>query len=247
VALSGDALDPVGGSGVPDDAQALPVPASATAVDVPIVVANTLWTAADPAAYAPGAKGINEGIEHLRELEASGIMRRDNGRWAVALEVVPTKADLILDLIRANSLWPLLSGLACCAIEMMSTATSRNDIDRWGMFPFRASPRQSDVLIVAGTLTTKMAEPLVRLWEEMPEPKWCVAMGDCTCSGGRYKRSYSTVQGIDRVLPVDVYIPGCPPRPEGLIYGMMKLQKLVVDRRGKWPDRPVGPTVPTGV
>ena len=125
----------------------------------------------------------------------------------------------MLDLIRANSLWPLLSGLACCAIEMMSAATSKNDMDRWGMFPFRASPRQADVLIVAGTLTTKMAGPLVRLWEQMPEPKWCVAMGDCTCSGGRYKRSYSTVQGIDRVMPVDVYVPGCPPRPEGLIYG----------------------------
>ena len=139
-----------------------------------------------------------------------------------------------------NSLWPLLSGLACCAIEMMSAATSKNDMDRWGMFPFRASPRQADVLIVAGTLTTKMAGPLVRLWEQMPEPKWCVAMGDCTCSGGRYKRSYSTIEGIDRVMPVDVYVPGCPPRPEGLIYGMMKLQQLVKDRRGavaRAPDR----------
>jgi NADH-quinone oxidoreductase subunit B len=130
---------------------------------------------------------------------------------------------------------------------MMSGATSKNDMDRWGMFPFRASPRQADVLIVAGTLTTKMAEPLVRLWAEMPEPKWCVAMGDCTCSGGRYKRSYSTVQGIDRVLPVDVYVPGCPPRPEGLIYGMMKLQQLVKKRRGHWPERAIGPTVPDEV
>uniref|UniRef100_UPI00404B7CA4 NADH-quinone oxidoreductase subunit B n=1 Tax=Candidatus Limnocylindrus sp. TaxID=2802978 RepID=UPI00404B7CA4 len=160
---------------------------------------------------------------------------------------MPTKADVVLDLIRANSLWPLLSGLACCAIEMMSTATPKNDIDRWGMFPFRASPRQGDVLIVAGTLTTKMAEPLIRLWEQMPEPKWVVAMGDCTCSGGRYKRSYSVVQGIDRVMPVDVYIPGCPPRPEGLIYGMMKLQQLVKDRRGHWPERAIGPTVPKGI
>ena len=91
-----------------------------------------------------------------------------------------------------------------------------------------------------------MAGPLVRLWEQMPEPKWCVAMGDCTCSGGRYKRSYSTVEGIDRVMPVDVYIPGCPPRPEGLIYGMMKLQQLVKDRRGHWPERAIGPTVPAG-
>jgi len=159
----------------------------------------------------------------------------------------PLRADYVLDLIRANSLWPLLSGLACCAIEMMSAATSKNDMDRWGMFPFRASPRQADVLIVAGTLTTKMAGPLVRIWEQMPEPKWCVAMGDCTCSGGRYKRSYSTVEGIDRVMPVDVYVPGCPPRPEGLIYGMMKLQQLVKDRRGHWPDRAIGPTVPEQV
>ena len=105
----------------------------------------------------------------------------------------------MLDLIRLNSLWPLLSGLACCAMEMMSAATSRTTWTASGMFPFRASPRQADVLIVAGTLTTKMAGPLVRLWEQMPEPKWCVAMGDCTCSGGRYKRSYATVEGIDRV------------------------------------------------
>jgi len=123
------------------------------------------------------------------------------------LEVIPTRADIVLDLIRANSLWPLLSGLSCCAI---------------------------DVLIVAGTLTTKMAGPLVRLWEQMPEPKWCVAMGTCTTSGGRFKRSYSVVQGVDRVMPVDVYVPGCPPRPEGLIYGMMKLQELVKQRRGEW-------------
>jgi NADH-quinone oxidoreductase subunit B len=92
-----------------------------------------------------------------------------------------------------------------------------------------------------------MAGPLVRLWEQMPEPKWCVAMGDCTCSGGRYKRSYSTIEGIDRVMPVDVYVPGCPPRPEGLIYGMMRLQQLVKAQRGKWDEKPIGPTVPEGV
>ena len=136
-----------------------------------------------------------------------------------------------------NSLWPLLSGLACCAIEMMSAATSKQRHGPLGHVPVPRLPRQADVLIVAGTLTTKMAGPLVRLWEQMPEPKWCVAMGDCTCSGGRYKRSYSTVEGIDRVMPVDVYVPGCPPRPEGLIYGMMKLQQLIKDRRGHWPER----------
>ena len=210
----------------------------------PIVVRNDLWQSSDPLAYIAGSQND---ITHLAEVEASGAGRRDNARWGGALEVIPTKADYVLDLVRANSLWPLLSGLACCAIEMMSAATSVNDMDRWGMFPFRASPRQADVLIVAGTCTTKMAGPLVRLWEQMPEPMWCVAMGDCTCSGGRYKRSYSTVEGIDRVMPVDVYIPGCPPRPEGLIYGMMKLQQVVKDRRGHWPERAVGPTVPEGI
>ena len=167
-------------------------------------------------------------------LRQFGMEEHPQGGFHGLLEVIPTKADYILDLIRANSLWPLLSGLSCCAIEMMSTATSVNDIDRFGMFPFRASPRQADVLIVAGTLTTKMAGPLVRLWEQMPEPKWCVAMGTCTTSGGRFKRSYSVVQGVDRVMPVDVYVPGCPPRPEGLIYGMMKLHELVTQRRGQW-------------
>jgi NADH-quinone oxidoreductase subunit B len=168
-------------------------------------------------------------------LRQFGMEEHPKGGFHGLLEVIPTKADYVLDLIRANSLWPLLSGLSCCAIEMMSTATSKNDIDRFGMFPFRASPRQADVLIVAGTLTTKMAGPLVRLWEQMPEPKWCVAMGTCTTSGGRFKRSYSVVQGVDRVMPVDVYVPGCPPRPEGLIYGLLKLQELVKQRRGQWP------------
>jgi len=209
----------------------------------PIVVPNTLWTSTRPEAYGGGLATEDT---HLRGLVGSPLVTRDDARWG-ALEVIPTKADLILDLIRMNSLWPLLSGLACCAFEMMSAATSKNDMDRWGMFPFRASPRQADVLIVAGTLTTKMAGPLIRLWEQMPEPKWCVAMGDCTCSGGRYKRSYSTIEGIDRVMPVDVYVPGCPPRPEGLIYGMLKLGQLVKDRRGEWPDRPIGPSVPEDV
>jgi NADH-quinone oxidoreductase subunit B len=215
--------------------------ATTTAVAEPIIVENTLWTSPNPQAYGGG---IPSQITHLRDVEHGD--KSDNARWT-ALDIIPTKADYVLDLIRMNSLWPLLSGLACCAIEMMSAATSKNDMDRFNMFPFRASPRQADVLIVAGTLTTKMAGPLLRLWEQMPEPKWCVAMGDCTCSGGRYKRSYATVEGIDRIMPVDVYVPGCPPRPEGLIYGMMKLQQLIRERRGHWPERVVGPTVPAGV
>jgi NADH-quinone oxidoreductase subunit B len=245
----GTGSDPARAGALPPRASGrdLPVPATTSADDVaePIVVPNSLWTPADPAAYG-GAPLEETPALALKHYDESGQGRRDDARWA-ALDFIPTKADYILDLIRMNSLWPLLSGLACCAIEMMSTATSRHDIERWGMFPFRASPRQADVLIVAGTLTTKMAEPLVRLYEEMPEPKWVVAMGDCTCSGGRYKRSYSTIQGIDRVLPTDVYVPGCPPRPEGLIYGMMKLQQLVKERRGRWPERSIGPTVPDGI
>ncbi len=243
MALKGDRpgadLPAPGAAGAPSSAVAL---AGERDLIVPIVVPNTLWESPTTAAYG----GQPVGDTHLREFGATELGRHDDARWG-ALEVIPTKADIVLDLIRANSLWPLLSGLACCAIEMMSAATSKNDMDRWGMFPFRASPRQADVLIVAGTLTTKMAGPLIRLWEQMPEPKWCVAMGDCTCSGGRYKRSYSTIQGIDRVLPVDVYVPGCPPRPEGLIYGMMRLQQLVLERRGHWPERAIGPTVPDGI
>src|SRR5439155_841102 len=142
------------------------------------VVFRELPAPADPNAYEGGRPAE---VTHVAEFGATQAGRRDDARWSGVLEVIPTKADYVLDLLRANSLWPLLSGLACCAIEMMSYATSKNDIDRWGAFPFRASPRQADVLIVAGTLTTKMAGPLLRLWEQMPEPKWCVAMGDCTC------------------------------------------------------------------
>ena len=235
--------EPRGGKAAPAAAEAAEsrlAPLAPGELAAPIVVPNTLWQATNPLAYDGGRPTE---ITHLREFGQTEAGRRDDLRWG-ALQIVPTRADYILDLIRANSLWPLLSGLACCAFEMMSGATSKFDMDRWGMFPFRASPRQSDVLIVAGTLTTKMSGPLLRLWEQMPEPKWCVALGDCTVSGGRYKRSYSTVQGIDRIMPVDVYIPGCPPRPEGLIYGMLQLGQLVKDRRGHWDEREIGPTVP---
>jgi NADH-quinone oxidoreductase subunit B len=241
VALTDDRRAPDTAAGATSSAL---VVSGTTAVAEPLIVPNELWAPADPGAYGGGRPAE---ITHLAQLEEDMALRRDDARWSGLLEVIPTKADYVIDLLRANSLWPLLSGLACCAIEMMSFATSKNDVDRWGAFPFRASPRQADVLIVAGTLTTKMAGPLLRLWEQMPEPKWCVAMGDCTCSGGRYKRSYSTVEGIDRIMPVDIYVPGCPPRPEGLIFGMMKLQQLVKDRRGHWPERAIGPTVPQDV
>jgi NADH-quinone oxidoreductase subunit B len=244
VALSDDGTArPRAETGAPSSFERTPATAKPGDLSSPIVVPNNLWSPVSPLAYGGGRP---QDVAHLREFAETDAGRRDDARWG-GLQVIPTNADYILDLIRANSLWPLLSGLACCAFEMMSAATSRNDMDRWGMFPFRASPRQADVLIVAGTLSTKMAGPLVRLWEQMPEPKWCVAMGDCTVSGGRYKRSYSVVQGIDRVMPVDVYVPGCPPRPEGLIYSMLQLGQLVKDRRGHWHERPIGPNVPADI
>ena len=140
--------------------------------------------------------------------------------------VIVTRVDAAINWMRKNSLWPMPMGLACCAIELMATASSRFDISRFGMEVMRFSPRQADVLIVSGTVTYKMALAVKRIWDQMPEPKWCVAMGACASSGGMY-RSYAVLQGIDRLIPVDVYISGCPPRPEALIEGLMKLQRKI--------------------
>ncbi len=140
--------------------------------------------------------------------------------------IVFTKVDAAVNWMRKNSLWPMPMGLACCAIELMATAASRFDISRFGMEVMRFSPRQADVMIVAGTVTYKMAPVVQRVWEQMPEPKWCIAMGACASSGGMF-RSYSVLQGIDRLLPVDVYISGCPPRPEALLEGLMHLQRKI--------------------
>jgi NADH-quinone oxidoreductase subunit B len=140
--------------------------------------------------------------------------------------VIITRVDAAINWMRKNSLWPMPMGLACCAIELMATASSRFDISRFGMEVMRFSPRQSDVLIVSGTVTYKMALAVKRIWDQMPEPKWCIAMGACASSGGMY-RSYAVLQGIDKLIPVDVYISGCPPRPEALIEGLLKLQSKI--------------------
>jgi NADH-quinone oxidoreductase subunit B len=127
---------------------------------------------------------------------------------------------------RSNSIWPLTFGLACCAIEMMGAGASHYDLDRFGVF-FRTSPRQSDCMIVAGTVTKKMGPLLRNLYDQMPEPKWVIAMGSCATAGGPYVKSYSVIKGVDQIVPVDVYIPGCPPNPAALIYGINKLQEKI--------------------
>ena len=140
--------------------------------------------------------------------------------------VVTSTVDQLASLARSNSLWTLTFGLACCAIEMISAHMAHHDLDRFGVITW-PSPRQSDVMIVAGTVVKKMAEPIRLLYEQMPDPKWVIAMGTCATSGGPYYRSYSVVMGVDHIVPVDVYVPGCPPRPEALMDGIMKLQQKI--------------------
>jgi NADH-quinone oxidoreductase subunit B len=139
--------------------------------------------------------------------------------------IITTTVDGLINWARKSSLWPVTFGLACCAIEMMTTGSAHYDLDRMGVI-FRASPRQSDLMIVAGTLTWKMASVLRRVYDQMPEPKYVISMGSCASCGGIFD-TYSVVQGVDQVVPVDVYIPGCPPRPEALMYGIVKLQEKI--------------------
>merc|ERR1711991_868600 len=141
-------------------------------------------------------------------------------------EYVVTKLDQIINWARASSIWPMTFGLACCAVEMMHAAAARYDMDRFGV-AFRASPRQSDVMIVAGTLTNKMAPALRKVYDQMPEPRYVISMGSCANGGGYYHYSYAVVRGCDRVVPVDIYVPGCPPSAEALLYGIMQLQKKI--------------------
>jgi len=139
---------------------------------------------------------------------------------------VTTRLDDLVNWSRANSLWPMAFGTACCAIEFMATAASRFDLARFGMERVAYSPRQADVLICAGRLPFKLAPVIRRIWDQMPQPKWCISMGACASTGGIFD-NYAMVQGIDTIVPVDVYVPGCPPRPEGLLYGILMLQKKI--------------------
>jgi NADH-quinone oxidoreductase subunit B len=169
------------------------------------------------------ADRVVEGIQDM--LESSGILL--------------TTIDAVYNWARSNSVWPMTFATSCCGIEMMTVGASNHDISRFGSEVFRATPRQSDLIITAGTITHKMAPALLRLYEQMPEPKYVIAMGACTVTGGMYENdSYSVVRGVDRIIPVDVYCPGCPPRPEALLDALIQLQKKIrmesiVDRRAR--------------
>lgn len=147
-----------------------------------------------------------------------------------------TQLDAILDLARANSLWPMTFGLACCALEMMAAGASRFDMARFGCEVFRPSPRHCDVMIVSGTVNRKIAPAVITLYDQMPEPKWAIAMGNCAISGGPFvfPGQYAVVEGVDTIIPVDVYVPGCPPRPEALLEGFLKLEEKITGKR-RWP------------
>ncbi len=152
------------------------------------------------------------------------------GRAHNGVEYVITKIDEVVNFARKGSLWPMTFGLACCAVEMMQAAAPRYDMERMGLV-FRASPRQSDLMIVAGTLTNKMAPALRKVYDQMPEPRWVLSMGSCANGGGYYHYSYAVVRGCDRIVPVDVYVPGCPPTAEGLLYGILQVQKKIKANR----------------
>jgi NADH-quinone oxidoreductase subunit B len=158
-------------------------------------------------------------------LRPEGLLSTDNNPL-LERGFVTTSSDVLLNWARTGSMWPMTFGLACCAVEMMHAGASRLDLDRYGVV-FRPSPRQADVMIVAGTLVNKMAPALRKVYDQMPEPRWVISMGSCANGGGYYHYSYAVVRGCDRIVPVDVYVPGCPPTAEALLYGILQLQNKI--------------------
>ena len=196
-----------GQSGPPMDGSKLPLPADSER--------QGPWKPTGP--KAPAEQGITLGKGNVVQ---PGLYAR------AAPGIITARAEELFAWARTGSLWPLPFGLACCAIEMISTYMAQHDFDRFGVVTW-PSPRQSDVMIVAGTVVKKMADPIKLLYEQMPEPKWVIAMGSCASNGGPYYRSYSVVMGVDHIIPVDVYVPGCPPRPEALMDGILRLQEKI--------------------
>ena len=173
----------------------------------------------EPTLQAPGGALIPAGADQDAVLDNFSTTMMDKG-------FVVSQLDTLVNWARAGSLWPMTFGLACCAVEMMHAYVSRYDLDRFGVVP-RPSPRQSDVIIVAGTLTNKMAPAFRKVYDQMAEPRYVISMGSCANGGGYYHYSYSVVRGCDRVVPVDIYVPGCPPTAEALVYGILQLQKKI--------------------
>jgi len=182
-------------------------------------------TSQSDALQQPPTTSLAEKIA-ARDVEVEAFFATKRAKTTGNAEFVITNIDSIINYVRKGSLWPMTFGLACCAVEMMHCGASRYDFDRFGII-FRPSPRQSDVMIVAGTLTNKMAPALRRVYDQMCEPKWVISMGSCANGGGYYHYSYAVVRGCDRIVPVDIYVPGCPPTAEALVYGVMQLQKKI--------------------